>query len=114
MEQVPISEFKAKCLAIVKEVQRTGKPVQITRFGKPVADLVPPMVARHFLLGRSRWSLDGELRFPATGARSARGACKLPRTGAEQEPEGSLIGSVTYLGDIVGPSSDPGEWEADR
>lgn len=46
MEQVPISEFKAKCLAIVKEVQRTGKPVQITRFGKPVADLTPPSPPR--------------------------------------------------------------------
>jgi len=42
MEQVAISEFKAKCLAIVKEVQRTGVPVQITRHGKPVAELGPP------------------------------------------------------------------------
>ncbi|HVA63714.1 MAG TPA: hypothetical protein VNF74_08315, partial [Terriglobales bacterium] len=35
-------------------------------------------VARHFSLGRSRWSLEGGLRLAAAGARSARGASKLP------------------------------------
>jgi len=39
-------------------------------------------VARHFLLGRSRWSLVGGLRLAAAGARSARGASKLPRNGS--------------------------------
>ncbi|HEY7838186.1 MAG TPA: type II toxin-antitoxin system VapC family toxin [Terriglobales bacterium] len=36
-------------------------------------------VARHLSLGRSRWSLVGGLRRAAAGARSARGASKLPR-----------------------------------
>lgn len=35
------SEFKAKCLAILDEVQRTGEPVTILKRGKPVARLVP-------------------------------------------------------------------------
>jgi len=42
MEEVSISEFKAKCLAILKRVQRTRKPVRVTRFGKPVAEVGPP------------------------------------------------------------------------
>jgi len=42
MKQVAISEFKAKCLAMLDEVQKTKKPIQVTRFGKPVAEVVPP------------------------------------------------------------------------
>ncbi len=42
MKEVSISEFKAKCLAIVDEVQKTKHRVRITKFGKPVAELVPP------------------------------------------------------------------------
>jgi len=41
--------------------------------------IVNTRVARHFSLGRSRWSLEGGLRLAAAGARSARGASKLPR-----------------------------------
>ena len=42
MKEIAISEFKAKCLAIVNEVHKTKQPVRITRFGKPVAELGPP------------------------------------------------------------------------
>ena len=42
MEEVSISEFKAKCLAILERVRKTRKPVRITRFGKPVAEVVAP------------------------------------------------------------------------
>ena len=37
-----ISKFRATCLATLERVRRTGRPVRITRFGKPVADIVPP------------------------------------------------------------------------
>ena len=42
MEEVAISEFKAKCLALLERVRRTKEPLRITRFGKPVAEVVPP------------------------------------------------------------------------
>jgi prevent-host-death family protein len=42
MKHVAISEFKAKCLAILDEVQKTKRPVRITRRGKPVAEVIPP------------------------------------------------------------------------
>lgn len=42
MESMPISKFKATCLAALERVRRTGRPLRITRFGKPVADVVPP------------------------------------------------------------------------
>src|SRR5437016_805097 len=42
VEEVAISEFKAKCLALLERVRKTKKPIRVTRFGKPVADVVPP------------------------------------------------------------------------
>ncbi len=44
MKEVAISEFKAKCLALLEQVQKTKRPLRITRFGKPVAEVVPPSV----------------------------------------------------------------------
>jgi prevent-host-death family protein len=42
MEEIAISKFKATCLAVLERVRKTGKPVLVTRFGEPVAQLVPP------------------------------------------------------------------------
>ena len=42
MQELAISKFKATCLAVLEEVRKTGTPVLITRFGKPVAEIVPP------------------------------------------------------------------------
>jgi prevent-host-death family protein len=46
MKEVAISEFKAKCLALLDQVQKTKKPIRITRHGKPVAEVVPLTPAR--------------------------------------------------------------------
>ena len=45
MKEIAISEFKAKCLGILEEVRKTRKPIRVTRFGKPVAEVVPPSPA---------------------------------------------------------------------
>ncbi|MGA2856007.1 MAG: type II toxin-antitoxin system Phd/YefM family antitoxin [Candidatus Sulfotelmatobacter sp.] len=45
MREIAISEFKAKCLALLDQVQKTKKPIRVTRFGKPVAEVVPPSPA---------------------------------------------------------------------
>ncbi len=42
MKEVAISVFKAKCLGILETVRKTRKPVRVTRFGEPVAEVVPP------------------------------------------------------------------------
>jgi prevent-host-death family protein len=41
MKEIAISEFKAKCLSLLDQVQKTKKPLRITRFGKPIAEVVP-------------------------------------------------------------------------
>ena len=43
MKTLTASDFKARCLAIVDEVAETGEPVTITKRGKAVAQLVPPV-----------------------------------------------------------------------
>ena len=42
MEEIAISKFKATCLAVLERVRRTNQPIRVTRFGKPVAEIVPP------------------------------------------------------------------------
>ena len=42
MERIQISKFKATCLAVLDRVGKTRTPVLVTRFGKPVAQIVPP------------------------------------------------------------------------
>jgi prevent-host-death family protein len=42
MEEIAVSKFKATCLAVIERVRKTRKPVRITRFGKPLAEVVPP------------------------------------------------------------------------
>jgi len=42
MKEVAISEFKAKCLGLLEQVRKTRKPIRVTRFGEPVAEVVPP------------------------------------------------------------------------
>jgi antitoxin (DNA-binding transcriptional repressor) of toxin-antitoxin stability system len=46
MDTMAISKFKATCLATLERVRRTGRPLRVTRFGKPVADIVPPSPER--------------------------------------------------------------------
>lgn len=41
-ESIAISKFKATCLAVLERVRRTGRPILVTRFGEPIAEVVPP------------------------------------------------------------------------
>jgi len=54
-----ISKFKAQCLSVMDRVRRIGRPVRVTRYGRPLGflkdtttitgDLIAPVVApRHW------------------------------------------------------------------
>ena len=45
MHTMPISKFKATCLATLERVRRTGQPLCVPRFGKPIAEIMPPTPA---------------------------------------------------------------------
>jgi len=51
VEEIAISEFKAKCLALLERVRKTRTPIRITRHGKPIAEVVPPSSVQE----RSTW-----------------------------------------------------------
>ena len=42
MQEIAISKFKATCLAVLERVRRTRRPIRVTKFGDPVAEVVPP------------------------------------------------------------------------
>ena len=41
MRTMAAGEFKAKCLAVMAEVNSTGQPVLVTKRGKPLARVLP-------------------------------------------------------------------------
>lgn len=41
MDSIPISDFKARCIAVLKEVQRTRRPLVVTHRGRPIARVEP-------------------------------------------------------------------------
>lgn len=62
---IPAAKFKAQCLALLDEVQRTKSEWVVTRRGTPVARLVPlapsrPVKARARLVGDVTRSVDAE------------------------------------------------------
>jgi prevent-host-death family protein len=46
LKEIPISEFKAKCRRVLEHVRKTRTPIRVTRFGKPVAEIVPASAVR--------------------------------------------------------------------
>ncbi len=61
-------EFKAKCLAVMDEVQAKRTPVTITKNGKPVAQMVPIVDKNEedpifgFMLGKTK--ITGDITAP--------------------------------------------------
>ena len=41
MKTMLVSVFKAKCISVLKEVERTGEPVIVTLRGRPMARVEP-------------------------------------------------------------------------
>jgi len=46
MREIAISKFKANCAAVIEDVRRTRRPVRVTRFGKPIAEIRPARAAK--------------------------------------------------------------------
>lgn len=53
---VPAVKFKAQCLALLDEVERTSRPIIVTKRGRPVAQVAP-------LPARKRPKLKGSIVF---------------------------------------------------
>ena len=72
MDEMAVSKFKATCLAALDRVRRTGRPLRVTRFGRPLADVVPAQPAQRdaawlgAMQGRGR--VTGDLVAPVADA----------------------------------------------
>lgn len=62
---ISVTEFKHRCLAIIRNAEKTGKPVTITRRGKVIARLQPakmPEEAAHLRPWEHLRAMGGSLR----------------------------------------------------
>lgn len=66
MKSIPAGEFKSKCLQLMDNVQRTKKPITITKRGKPVAKLVPIEEQKDEWFGRlkGKMKIVGDIESP--------------------------------------------------
>ena len=58
MKHMKAAEFKAKCLRVMEEVAATGEEVVVTKRGKPVARVLPPLAAEEPKIG---WGAGADL-----------------------------------------------------
>ena len=69
MEEIAISKFKATCLAVLEHVRRTRKPIRVTRFGLPIAEVTPssiePRNGRRLGSMKGTASIKGDIVSPA-------------------------------------------------
>lgn len=68
MKEITISEFRTNLHAIIKRVQKTKRPVRITRLGKVVAEIRPvARVAGRNVMGfmKGRMEIVGDIVSPA-------------------------------------------------
>ena len=67
MDSIPAGEFKAKCLALMDRVARTGETIVVTKHGRPVAELRPhrpPRIASPIGMDKGRIKILGDIVSP--------------------------------------------------
>ena len=68
MKEVSVSEFKATCLELMRNVEETGEPVLVTKHGRPVAEVRAPQKKRArsaFGCMKERMEILGDIITPA-------------------------------------------------
>jgi prevent-host-death family protein len=60
MRTITATEFKAKCLKLLDEVQRTGEELVVSKHGKPVARVIPQNAAKPWLALRDGGTFIGD------------------------------------------------------
>jgi len=64
MKTVILSTFKANCIALLREAQKTSEPIMVTRRGRPLARIEPvhePVPVRRFGKQRGRLQIKGDI-----------------------------------------------------
>jgi prevent-host-death family protein len=70
MRKMAAAQFKAQCLAVMDHVSQSGRPVVITKHGKPVVKVIPATESEDEIFGAlsgiARITGDIENTVPAT------------------------------------------------
>ena len=64
MKTIGLSAFKARCIALLREAQRTAEPIMVTRRGRPLARVEPiqkPVPKRVLGKQRGRMTIKGDI-----------------------------------------------------
>ena len=66
MKQMRASAFKARCLAVMDDIQATGEPVIVTKRGKPVVKIVPIKPEKDDIFGflKGKGKITGDIVSP--------------------------------------------------
>lgn len=66
MKHMRASTFKARCLSVMDDVQKTGEPVVVTKRGKPVVKLIPAEPEKDDLFGfmAGEFEIVGDIESP--------------------------------------------------
>jgi len=67
-KEMQISTFKATCLSVLEQVGKTGQPVLVTRYGQPVAQIVPPPAGDWLGAMQGSGQILGDLTAPVSDA----------------------------------------------
>lgn len=70
MQKIPAAQFKSRCLAVMDQVAESGRPVVVTKHGKPVVQIIPFQSDQDdifgFLVGKGRIVGDIEQTIPVS------------------------------------------------
>jgi prevent-host-death family protein len=70
MRKIPAAQFKSQCLAVMEQVAESGRPVVVTKHGKPVVRIIPAESDENeifgFLAGKGRIIGDIESTIPVS------------------------------------------------
>lgn len=70
MRKIPAAQFKSQCLAVMDQIAETGRPVIVTKHGKPVVQIIRAESTEDeifgFLAGKGRIAGDVENTIPVS------------------------------------------------
>lgn len=66
MKIISATEFKAKCLKLMDDVQRSGEELVITKHSRPIARLIPEKPSKPWLALRGKGNFSGDPFAPTT------------------------------------------------
>jgi prevent-host-death family protein len=72
MKQMRASAFKARCLAVMDDIQATGEPVIVTKRGKPVVKVIPIKSEKDDIFGfmADKFEIVGDIESPVVPLRA--------------------------------------------